>query len=34
MSNLKGSTPEIRGAVARRLDRESIERLKSLGYLQ
>jgi len=34
MSNLKGSQPEVRDAVTRRLDRETIEKLKSLGYLQ
>ena len=34
MSNLKGSPAEVRDAVTRRLDRETIEKLKSLGYLQ
>jgi hypothetical protein len=34
MSNLKGSVEEVRDAVTRRLDRETVERLKSLGYLQ
>ncbi|MEA2235619.1 MAG: arylsulfatase [Thermoanaerobaculia bacterium] len=34
MSNLKGSPAEVRDAMTRRLDRETIEKLKSLGYLQ
>jgi Sulfatase len=34
ISNLKGSPPEVRAALTRTLDRETIEKLKSLGYLQ
>jgi hypothetical protein len=34
LSNLKGSEPEVRESVKRRLDSEAIEKLKSLGYLQ
>ncbi|MGH9421498.1 MAG: sulfatase-like hydrolase/transferase, partial [Thermoanaerobaculia bacterium] len=32
LSNLKGSEPEVRDSVKRRLDNEAIEKLKSLGY--
>lgn len=34
MSNLKGAVAEVRDAVVRRLDAESIEKLRALGYLQ
>jgi arylsulfatase A-like enzyme len=34
MSNLKRSPEEVRDALVRRLDREMIDKLRSLGYLQ